>query len=88
MGTFKVAKLSKEYTLPKAIKMKRRSVFSLFFETILEIIEDKHDSSISTNVFCFLIMLYMLQIGGYTFQYNSLNGLKEEKMRTMGRISE
>ncbi|KAL4466156.1 hypothetical protein ABPG72_000702 [Tetrahymena utriculariae] len=87
MGTKKV-EVQKRNKNDEIQNKNKKGMLDLFFETVLEIIEDKYIFSIHTNFFCFLSLIYMIQILGYVFQTNTLESQNEQKMKTLGLIAE
>ncbi|KAL4482254.1 hypothetical protein ABPG72_018035 [Tetrahymena utriculariae] len=65
-----------------------KHLLSTIFQTILEIIEDKRDYEIPYSIYAGMIVVYMLQIGGYVFQSDSVPLMTEQKIQTLAYVSE
>ncbi|EAR90214.2 transmembrane protein, putative (macronuclear) [Tetrahymena thermophila SB210] len=65
-----------------------KHLLGTIFQTILEIIEDKRDYEIPYSIYAGMIVIYMLQIGGYVFQSDSVPLMKEQKIQTLAYVSE
>ncbi|KAL4473872.1 hypothetical protein ABPG74_022736 [Tetrahymena malaccensis] len=65
-----------------------KHLLGTIFQTILEIIEDKRDYEIPYSIYAGMIVIYMLQIGGYVFQSDSVPLMTEQKIQTLAYVSE
>ena len=59
-----------------------------YFETILQIIEDKPSFIIPNSIYCTLIIVYYFQISGYIFSTYEIKPLEEEKIKFIAHLSE
>ncbi|KAL4426329.1 hypothetical protein ABPG74_011481 [Tetrahymena malaccensis] len=65
-----------------------KSKIGLYFETILEIIEDKPNFTIPVFFYCFMIQILFHQIAGYIFSNFENKPLSEQKVSFVAHINE
>ncbi|KAL4463680.1 hypothetical protein ABPG72_009030 [Tetrahymena utriculariae] len=65
-----------------------KSKIGLYFETILEIIEDKPNFTIPVFFYCFMIQILFHQIAGYIFSNFENKPLSEQKVSFVADINE
>ncbi|EAR82350.2 transmembrane protein, putative (macronuclear) [Tetrahymena thermophila SB210] len=65
-----------------------KSKIGLYFETILEIIEDKPNFTIPVFFYCFMIQILFHQIAGYIFSNFEDKPLSEQKVSFVAHINE
>jgi hypothetical protein len=56
--------------------------------TILEIIEDKNSFHLSPKVYCFLLIVYFLQISGYNYSHYEKKPITEPKFGYIAYLNE